>query len=126
HALGVVGAGAHRYIHSCAVGRERNIARGVAADWQSWYYRFGVTARREIVAAIWETQDGVGVGDVNPLRVSAGWIKGDAERVLQPRCRHGLHRSRAAIWAHDADAAGLAFSDKYVAVRRSADNPRTS
>ena len=44
--------------------------------------RFGRSARAQIAVAIGETNDPVGVRDIEILRVRAGRVKGDSERLV--------------------------------------------
>ena len=89
-------------------------------------HRFRFAARGEIAGAVGKAQDRAGTGDIDPLRFCTGRIKGDAERIVQPRRKHRFLGSRAAIGPQHADAAGSAFRDEYIAVRCGADEPRPS
>ena len=84
---------------------------------------FGRRARLEVAAAIGETDDGVGVGDIDPLRITAGRIEGDAERSVKPVREHARRRRLAGVRPQHADTAGFAFGSEYVAVGRHANEP---
>ena len=74
-------------VHLLAVEREGDVARPVAAAAQQAAARdvvddrLGLAARVEIAVAIGEAHDGVGVADVDPLRIRAGRVERDAERL---------------------------------------------
>jgi hypothetical protein len=77
---------------------------------------------------IGKPHDAVGVGDIDPLRVVAARKEGDAEGMAETACKCLVGTGfRSAIGGpQNADAAGTGFGDKNIAVRRDADDARTS
>src|SRR6516164_7145847 len=91
---------------------------------QMRHHGFRFAARDGVAAAIGKARHGGGLGDVNPLRVGAGRIESDAERIIETGRKYEFLRRLAAIRTQDGDTASPAFGNEYVAVRRSADNAR--
>src|ERR1700761_9491660 len=96
----------------------------MAADRQVRHDRLWLAARRHVAIAVRKAQHGIGIADIDPLRVGPRRIKRDAKRISEPGCEdRGLWRAAAVLVQH-ADTAALALGDEDVAVRRSADNAR--
>jgi DNA-binding transcriptional LysR family regulator len=102
------------YVERCAM---------AAAGRQTRHDGFGRRSRLEVAAAISKTDDGIGVADVDPFRVIAGWVEGDAERPVKPLGENARRRRLPAVRPQHPDAARFALGGKDVAVWRHADEP---
>src|SRR5215472_15631688 len=96
----------------------------MSAGRQMRHHGFRFAARGGVAAAIGKARYGAGLGYVNPLRVGAGRIERDAERIIETGRKHEFLHRLATIRPKDGDTASPAFGYEYVAVRRSADNAR--
>jgi hypothetical protein len=76
--------------------------------------------RLEVAIGIREAHDRIRVRHVDPLRVRARRIEGNAERLVQARGEHLLARLAILGRAQHPDAAGAALDHEYVAVGRNA------
>ena len=97
----------------------------MSADRQMRNDRFGGAARGEIAVAVGKAQHGIGIADIDPLRIGSGRIEGDAERIVKPRRKDRRLCRLAAIGPQHADAPGAAFRDEDVAVGSGARCTRT-
>ncbi|CDX27565.1 hypothetical protein MPL3356_70065 [Mesorhizobium plurifarium] len=122
HILGDVGAGADRQIERLAVGREGDVARPVVAGGDLGHDGFRLGGRFQVAVAIGEAHDAIAVGDIDPLRLVARRVEGDAVRPGQALGEDRfLRRLRAAFrQAIDADLVRPAVGDEEVAIRRHA------
>ena len=76
--------------------------------------------------SVGETQNTVGLGDIDVMRLWAGRVEGDAERLVEAM-GEGLDRSgmrRAIGGTHHADQSGRGLGQEHVAVRRDPQDPR--
>jgi hypothetical protein len=113
HAIADIGRGADRNVHRASVGREHDVARAVAAAGRHMRHDgFGRRARLEVAAAISKTDDRIGVADVDPFRVMARRVEGDAERPVKPVGENAHRRGLAAVRPQHPDAAGFALGGK--------------
>ena len=98
----------------------------MAAGWQMRNDRLGVAARGEVAIAIGETDDGIGIADIDPSRIGTGRIKCDAEWIGQSGRECRGQRGLCAARPDNPDAAGAALGHEDIAIRRGADDPRTA
>jgi hypothetical protein len=96
----------------------------VAADRQMRHHDLDWAAGGEIAIAIGKADHGIGVADIDPLRIGSGRIERDAERVVQARCERARRRRAVAVRPQHADAPGAALRDENVAIRRHANDAR--
>src|SRR5579863_5144110 len=80
--------------------------------------------RNQIAIAIGKANDGIGVADINPLRIWPPRIEGDAERAQQIGRKYARLRCVCAVRTQHANPPGRAFGDENVTVRRWAKEPR--
>src|SRR4051812_14645868 len=97
-----------------------------AAPRQLGHNDFGRTAGLEIALTIRETNDRIGIGNIEPLGVLAAGVEGDAEWLFQVGCERLLLNGLAAGGepAQDAQLPGLALGHEEIAVRSGANEPR--
>ena len=120
---------ADRDEHRLAVRREDDVARPVAAAGAAAWARWSRPAPRAFRSPllVGEADHRVGVRHIDPLRVRAGRVEGDAERAVRALRRRS--RSSAGLAAPSAARStrilpGIALGDEDVAVRRDAHLPR--
>src|SRR5262249_37174789 len=77
----------------------------MSAGRQMRHHGFGFAARGGVAAAIGKARHGGGLGDVTPLRVGAGRIERDAERIIETGRKYEFLRRLAAIRTQDGDTA---------------------
>src|ERR1700733_563076 len=125
HAVGDIGGRAGRHKHCLAVRREHDVAGMMTAGTEMWDDGFGRAARGGIAVTIGIAENGIGIADIDPLRIGPGRIEGDAERITEPGGEHRRLSRFTTVRPQHADAARFALGDEYVAVRRRAEGART-
>jgi len=108
----------------CPFAEKHDVARAMTADRQMRHDDFGGAARRQIAVAIRKADDGIGVANINPLRVGTGRIEGDAERTEQAGGEYACRFRSFAVRAQYADTTGSAFGGEDIAVWRHPDKAR--
>src|SRR5258706_6421288 len=114
-----VRARAHSDKQFLAVSRKVNRPRPVPASARQIGDMLRRSARLQISIAIREANHFSGAAHIQPLRVRSRRIKSQSIRTFQAACEDGrlLRLAVAGDSAEDADAAGITFRKKYVAVR---------
>src|SRR6185369_12740559 len=109
-----------------AVRREDDVAGPVMIGRDVFDDGFRITGRLQVTIAIGKAHDAVAVGDINPLRVLARRVEGDAVGLVEIAGKYAvLRRLRAALGkAIDADLVGFAVGDEQVAIWRGAHDAR--
>src|SRR5262249_51103698 len=121
-----------RYEHNLAVSGEGNITRPVTAAPQSTsagqigHHYLSRAARLQVSLLIRKADYGIGIGDVNELRVQPRRVESDSEGLCQS-ARKDLSLFRRTIAAdapENLDLARVAFGHKEISIWRGADQPR--
>src|SRR5258705_13922002 len=100
-----VGLRSDRNEHALAILRKDHVARGVTTSGQLRDEDFCRAGRLYVAAVVRKADDRVGVADVDPLRVGAGWEERHAKWLAEPAGEHGrlLGLAVGAATAQDAD-----------------------
>ena len=126
-----VRARADRDVESLAVGRELQVPRPVPAAADALVAagdvlddRLGLARGLRVAVLVGETDHGVGVADVDVLRLWPDRVEGDPERSVQAGGEDlvDLGLAVAVGVAEDADAVGAALGQEQVAVRGADDD----
>ena len=87
---------------------------------QCGYDDLRLSIRAEIASVVGETHDRICVCHVDPLGITAAWIKGDAKRQLQAGCKHLILADLIARVGgpQDTNPPGQTLGDEDISVRR--------
>ena len=117
HVFGVVGVRSYRHVHYLTVRREHDVTRVMAARREMRHDGLGGAACGQVAVAVGKAKHGIGVADIDPLRIGSRRIEADAERIGQAGRKYRRLCRFAAIRPQHADASGAALGDENVAVR---------